>query len=89
MTFFIILFFISQVLEKFLVRPYMSVYQHLGDSISQWHKKICKMCQLGGVAVRGSARNFNLSSHAVGMAVAQLLGFEIDFLRNPISGSDT
>ena len=28
-----------------------------------------------------------LNSHAVGMAVAQLLSFEIDFVRNPISGS--
>ena len=28
-----------------------------------------------------------LNSHAVGMAVARPLGFEIDFVRNPISGS--
>ena len=27
------------------------------------------------------------NSHAVGMAVARPLGFEIDFVRNPISGS--
>ena len=27
------------------------------------------------------------NSHAVGMAVAQPLDFEIDFARNPISGS--
>ena len=26
-------------------------------------------------------------SHAVGMAIARSLGFEIDFVRNPISGS--
>ena len=29
----------------------------------------------------------NFNSNAVGMAVAQLLDFEIDFARNPISGS--
>ena len=29
----------------------------------------------------------NINSHAVGMAVARPLGFEIDFVRNPISGS--
>ena len=28
-----------------------------------------------------------INSHAVGMAVARLLGAEIDFVRNPISGS--
>ena len=28
-----------------------------------------------------------LNSHAVGMVVAQLLGSEVDFVRNPISGS--
>ena len=28
-----------------------------------------------------------LNSHAVGMAVARPLGFEIVFVRNPISGS--
>ena len=28
-----------------------------------------------------------INSHAVGMAVTQSLGFEIDFVRNPISGS--
>ena len=27
------------------------------------------------------------NAHAVGMAVAQPLGFEIDFVRNPFSGS--
>ena len=27
------------------------------------------------------------NSHAVGMAVARPLGFEMDFVRNPISGS--
>ena len=27
------------------------------------------------------------NSHAVGMAVARPLGFEINFVRNPISGS--
>ena len=29
----------------------------------------------------------SLNSHAVGMALAQPLGFEIDFVRNPFSGS--
>ena len=29
-----------------------------------------------------------INSHAVGMAVAQLLGFEIDLTRNPISELD-
>ena len=28
-----------------------------------------------------------VNSHAVGMAAAQPLGFEIDFVSNPISGS--
>ena len=28
-----------------------------------------------------------INSHAVGMAVARPYGFEIDFVRNPISGS--
>ena len=31
--------------------------------------------------------NYSFNSHAVGMAVAQPLDFEIDFARNPISGS--
>ena len=35
--------------------------------------------------MKNRVRFFN--SHAVGMAVAQPLGFKIDFGRNPISGS--
>ena len=31
--------------------------------------------------------NSNINSHAVGMAVAQSLSFEIDFVSNPISRS--
>ena len=33
------------------------------------------------------SQKFMLNSHAGGMAVAQPYGFEIDFVRNPISGS--
>ena len=32
---------------------------------------------------------FCVNSHAVGMAIAQPLGFEIDFVRNLFSGSAT
>ena len=31
------------------------MYRQLGDSNSQWHKKICKKCQLGEVLVGESA----------------------------------
>ena len=37
--------------------------------------------------VQKIVRKTEISLHAVGMAVAQLLDFKIDFARNPISGS--
>ena len=42
------------------------------------HRPFCKF---------NTALILSLYSHAVGMAVAQPLGFKIDFVRNPISGS--
>ena len=32
-------------------------------------------------------RSINFDTHAVGMAVVRSYGFELDFVRNPISGS--
>ena len=43
--------------------------------------------QIHGNMARISIIKLFLNSHTDGMAVAQPLGFEIDFWRNPISGS--